>query len=440
MRRILFIALACGLALAAAGVIANYFFFRPTGLRVAVARDTDDHKLVAAVARVLSSAHEGVRVRVVPLNSAAASAAALQAGEVDLAVVRSDIAMPPNGQTLVILHHNPAILIARGDSGVSGVVDLKGKTVGIVRGTALGTGNSALFDVVLAQYDVPASLVAHMPIDRADVADAMRSGKIDALFVVGPVTSEIVSDVVSAATQAGVGAAFVPITEASAIAQRTPGLESIEIVRGAFGGNPPRPTSAFETLGVSARLIARASLRDSIAADLTRLLFSERLAIAQISPLANQIEAPSTTKGAALPVHPGAAAYLDDEEKSFFDRYSDIFYIGAMLISVVGSGLAALASRMSSVSHSEFDRILARLLEILKASRSAAGPEELENLETETDEILVASLVNRRIHGIDSHGMATLSLVLDQTRHAIRERRALVERGSGSRPMDVPGE
>jgi hypothetical protein len=173
--------------------------------------------------------------------------------------------------------------------------------------------------------------------------------------------------------------------------------------------------------------MARASLRDSIGSDLTRLLFSERPSIAQISPLANQIEAPDTTKGAALPVHAGAAAYLDDEEKGFFDKYSDFIYIGAMLLSIVGSGLAAVASRVSSISHTELDRLIERLLEILKGARRAVTPGELDRLETETDEILVESVANRRIHGVDAHGMAALSLALDQARRAIRERRALVE-------------
>ena len=426
MRRAFLIVLAAGLAAAGAVVVTNYLFLRPTGLRVAVARDTDDHKLISAAALVLSTARENIRLRVIPVNSATASAAALQAGEVDLAIVRSDIALPPNGQTLVILHHNPALLVARGDSGVTSVVDLPGKTVGIVRGTATGSGNAALFDVILGQNDVAVNAVRKVALDRAEIAEAMKAGRIDAVFVVGPTTSEAVGDVVAAASASPGGAVFVAIPEAAAMAQRSPALESIEIVRGAFGGNPARPAAPFQTLGVSSRLLAKASLRDSTAADLTRLLFTERLAIAQVAPLANQIEPPPTTKGAALPVHPGAAAYLDDDEKGFFDRYSDFIYIGAMLLSVLGSGLAALASRMNNVSHGEFDRLLERVLEVLKSARSAGFPEELDRLEQETDDILVTGLANRKIQKIDSHGMAALALALDQARHAIKERRLTV--------------
>ncbi len=406
MRRTILVAIAGALAVAAAVVLVNYFFFKPAALRVAVARDTDDHKLMSAAARALSATRENVRLRIVPVNTAAASSAALRAGEVDLAVVRSDISVPPNGQTLVILHHNPAFVIARGDRGVSEISDLRGKRVGIVRGTASGEGNSMLLDVILAQYDLPSSAISHVLLHRSEVTDAIRTDRVDALFVVAPTTSETVTDLVTAMGQVSGNAVFVPIADARAIA----------------------PAASFETLGVSARLMARASLRDSIAADLTRLLFAERLVIAQSAPLAHQIEAPSTTKDAALPVHPGAAAYLDDEEKSFFDQYSDFIYIGAMLLSVVGSGLAALASRMSSVRHTEVDRLLERLLQILRDARSARTPEDIDRLEHETDEILVAGIANRRLQGADAHSMSALSLALEQARQAIREKRADLER------------
>ncbi len=436
MLRGLYIASGLGLALAGVAVGLNYAFLRPTTLRVAVAQGTDDHKLVEAISRVFSTSRDGVRLRVVPVGTAGASSAALQSESVDLAVVRSDISIPPNGQTLVILHRNPALLIARGDDTIRSVSDLKGKTVGIVRGAATGFGNVKLFDTILAHYEIDVDQVRHEVIERSAMADAVKSRQVDALFIVGPATTEFPSDAVAAVTKSAGSAKFIPIADAKAIAQRTSALESAEIVRGAFGGDPPRPSEAFETVGVSVRLMARATLRDSVAAEVTRRLFAERLWIAKLEKLANQIEAPETDKGAAMPVHPGAAAYLDDEEKTFFDKYSDFIYLGAMLLSVLGSGLAAVATRMSNRRHSEFDRILERLLEILKAARGSTRTDELDELEREADEIFVSSLANRRLKGLDSHAMTALGLALDQAREAIRERRATVLR-QPPRPVEV---
>ena len=65
---------------------------------------------------------------------------------------------------------------------------------------------------------------------------------------------------------------------------------------------------------------------------------------AAMTPLANRMEEPSTDKAAPFPAHPGAVAYLDGEEETFLDKYSDFIYIGAMLLSVLASAAAALAS------------------------------------------------------------------------------------------------
>src|SRR5438270_8808071 len=110
MRRTVLIAIAGCLATAAIVALTGYFWERPTSLRVAVTRDTDDFRLIGAIAHIFSKEHESIRLKITPVNDAAASAAALEAGDADLAVVRSDVVMPPSGQTLVILHHNAAVI------------------------------------------------------------------------------------------------------------------------------------------------------------------------------------------------------------------------------------------------------------------------------------------------------------------------------------------
>ena len=43
-------------------------------------------------------------------------------------------------------------------------------------------------------------------------------------------------------------------------------------------------------------------------------------------PAAAKIEKPNTDKDAALPAHPGAAAYIDGTERTFMDKYSDYIW------------------------------------------------------------------------------------------------------------------
>ena len=55
-----------------------------------------------------------------------------------------------------------------------------------------------------------------------------------------------------------------------------------------------------------------------------------RQALIAENPAAARIEMPDTDKDAAIPVHPGAEAYVDGEEKTFMDRYSDLIWWGIL--------------------------------------------------------------------------------------------------------------
>ena len=444
MRRSILVAMAGGLAAIGAIALTAFWLSRPTPLRVAVVRGSDDAQLIAAIAQNFAKTHETIRLRPVFVNDATASAAALESDSADLAVVRSDIRLPLNGQTLALMHRNAAILVATRASGVAHVADLRGHSVGIVKGPTTGTGNQRLFESILTQYEIPPKDVTVVTLPREKVFEALSSGEVSAVMTVGPLNTQAMQDVVTAATLASRSdLVFVPVSEAKAMAQRAPVFESMEIVRGAFGGAPPKPAEAFETLGVSVRLMAASTMSDGLAGEITRLLFSNRPAIAHLTPLANQIEAPSTDRGAAIPVHPGAAAYLDDEEQTFFDKYSDAIYIAAMVLSVLGSAAAALASRVTSRAPNEADSLLKRLLDVLRAARNADSLQALDALEQETDDILISGIAARKMRAADNQAISALSLALDQARLAIKDRRRYLQAvgpaGSGARvvPLDA---
>ena len=115
-------------------------------------------------------------------------------------------------------------------------------------------------------------------------------------------------------------------------------MKSTEIKAGAFGGAPPQPEETIETIGVNHYLVARNTLSEDVVADLTKQVFAMRQVLATEIPSSAKIETPDTSKDGPVPVHPGAAAYIDGELKTFFDRYSDLLYLGLMLVSFFGSG------------------------------------------------------------------------------------------------------
>ncbi|MFK5088296.1 hypothetical protein ACI4A4_27580, partial [Klebsiella pneumoniae] len=93
----------------------------------------------------------------------------------------------------------------------------------------------------------------------------------------------------------------------------------------------------------SHHIVARKGLSDATVAAFTRQLFAIRQSLKNDFPLAAKIETPDTDKDATIPVHPGAAAFVDGEEKTFLDRYSDYIWWSLMAFSAMGSAGAWFA-------------------------------------------------------------------------------------------------
>lgn len=406
------------------GAAALYFYNRPEVLEVAVPRVAEDVRLMNAAEVLFAHQQKQIRLHMVPVADSAAGATLLDSGRADLAVMRGDVAMTTSAQTLAILHRNAILLLAPGGSKLHRIADLRGKRIGVVHEVATMEPNTRLLETILAQYDLPLEAVTLVSLSPSEVGEAIKANKVDVVFTAAATQNGLANGIIAAVASASKKPlVFIPIDEAKAISKRFPALDAMEIVQGAFGGDPPRPAAAFDSLSVDVLLMARTALRDSIAAEVTRLFFSHRGAIAKAAPLANSIEAPSTDKDAAIPVHQGAADYFDGAERSFFEKYSDFFYIGAMLLSLVGSGAAALANRFNPDPHEHIERITEKLLELLQSARIAATLSDLDDLEREVDEAVAAMLSDCRSQGLNAPSLHLVTLALDQTRRTIVERR-----------------
>ncbi len=438
MQRILLLIIALGTGLVALTTIGLYFYERPTFLRVAVPRGGESQKLLAALNQEFIRTRADLQFHIVATNDARAAAKSMEDGSVDLAVVRSDIAMPTNAATALIFAHQYAVIAAPHGASFSNVSDLKGKRIAIIASELSGDANQKLLDTIEAQYSLPPEAITKKLIDLSNLSESLQSGDVDAVLAFGAFDSPQIAELVQILSH-GVSPPeapdFIPILESNAIAKRFPGFEATEILRGAFGGSPTRPAENVETIGATIRLVASNDLANSTVGDVTNLILANRAAAAKTAPWANHIEAPETDKGGVLPTHPGAAAFLDGEEETFFDKYSDLIYIGAMVGSVLISGVAALASRITVQGYARFDQLMEQALTILKAGREAIDEPSLNRLELEIDEILTQSLAAAHMPKLDGHQLAALTLAVQQARLAIADRRlGLVRRLPESSP------
>jgi TRAP-type uncharacterized transport system substrate-binding protein len=261
-RRVLLVFLACLLTCLGLGAVIVWFFFAHLTLRVATGPvGSEGQKFLAAFVRTVADEHPRVRLQVVPTADLEASAKALADGQVDLAVVRSDMLASAPGQTIVILRRDVVGLIVPPHSPIETVRHLAGKALGVVHGPA---GNDRLLDQILTHYQVPTHTLRRVVLAPKDIGPAIRQKRIAALFAVGPTGPGPLADAVTAVAKASKGVPkLLEIDAAEALAQRFPVLEEADIPPETFGATPPKTDDEddnLQTVAVTLQLMARASL------------------------------------------------------------------------------------------------------------------------------------------------------------------------------------
>jgi TRAP transporter TAXI family solute receptor len=429
----MFITLAAVLAIVGAVAGGYYFAMRPETLRIAVGpANGDDLKVVQALTQAFTQRHSQIRLRPVQTDGAASSAQAFADGKADLAIVRGDLDVPKDAQAVATLRKNVAVLWVPPASKAKGkkagpqitrISQFAGRRVGVIGRTP---ANVNLLKVILRQYGVDPTKVDIVQFPASEAADAIRNQKADVYLAAGPVNSKITTDAIAASTRDGETPTFLAIDSAEAIAQNHPIYEASEIPAGAFGGSPDRPEHEIKTISFSHHIVARKSLSDSTVAALTRQLFAVRQSVMAEFPLAAKIETPDTDKDAALPVHPGAAAFVDGEEKTFLDRYSDYIWWGLMGLSAIGSAGAWFAGYLRKDERHNNSTLRERLLDMLAAARRCDSAEELDRMQAEADEILRDTLQCFE-HGTIAEGALTaFNIALEQFHNAVADRKALL--------------
>jgi TRAP transporter TAXI family solute receptor len=435
--------LGAGILLFGAAVGIWQFALKPATLRIAVGpAGSNDQKLVQALAQAF--AQEGSPVRLVPVatEGVAESIALLESSKADLAVARGDLKMPTDATSVAILRKNvvvlwsPSGLAAKGSkkepaAKVKGIDGLTGKRVGVIGRTP---ANVALLRVILTESGVDPEKVTVVQFGIGQIADMVRDMSLDAFMAVGPLDSKVTTDAIAATARARGEPKFLPIDVSEAIAQKHPLYEAEEIPGSTFSASPARPDDKIDTVSVNHLLIARKSLSESAVGAFTRQLFAVRSALARDLPSAARIEKPDTDKDAALPAHPGAAAYIDGTERTFLEKYSDFLWGGILLLSGLGSAGAWLRHYLKHNERDQNSRQRERLLQTIAEVRQADSAEDLARMQGEVDAILRETLVAYDDGAIEAGDLAAISLVLDQFHHAVADRRVAI----GVTAPDVP--
>jgi TRAP transporter TAXI family solute receptor len=421
--------------LAVVGALAGGYIFstRPEILRIAVGpANSDDIRVVQALTQAFNQAHGQVRLHPIQTDGSVASAQALADDKVDLAIIRGDLDVPRNAQTVATLRKNFVVLwvpaTAKGNARkaaakITKIAQLAGHRVGVIGRTP---ANVNLLKLILKQYGVDPAKVEIVQFPASEAVDAIHGQKADAYLATGAIGGRATMEEIAASTRDGKTPTFLAIDSAEAIAQNHPMYEASEIPAGAFGGSPDRPDDEVKTISFAHHIVARKGLSDSTVAAFTRQLFAIRQAVMAEFPLAAKIETPDTDKDAAIPVHPGAAAFIDGEEKTFLDRYGDFIWWGLMGLSAMGSAGAWFAGYLKRDQRHINSSLRERLLDMLAAARGSDSAEELDQMQSEADDILRKTLLCFEQGAIQQGSLTAFNIALEQFHDAVAHRKALL--------------
>lgn len=283
------------------------------------------HPAGSAICRLFGrDYHEhSIRCQVQPSEGSVANLEKLRAGELDLAIVQSDwlhhayrgsSRFRDSGpdrtlRTLFLLHVEPFTVIARSDSSIRTLNDLKGKRLSL--GTP-GSGQRATVDVLLKTLGWDSGVFQQaLALDATAQVRALCDDEVDAIiYMVGHPNASVLE-----ATTA-CNSVLIPVTgpAVAKLVLRHPYYLHGRIPGGMYRGNP----DPIDTFGVRAVLVAEADLPDEVVRALLDVVFKNFDEFRKQHPALMMLDPRDMVEdGSDVPLHPAAAAYF--REKGWLD-------------------------------------------------------------------------------------------------------------------------
>jgi TRAP transporter TAXI family solute receptor len=268
------------------------------------------------LARVISQSLPGVEAAAESTGGSVDSLKLLEQGRADLAFTLTDTLDaalkgqsvftgfgPVRARTIAVLYANYLHVVARADSSIGALADLRGR---VVSTGAPGSGTELIALRVLEAAGLdPGADIRRQSLSAAESADALRDRKIDAFFWSGGLPTAAVLDLSSGA---GPGIALLANDAVLPTLQQRfgPGLyHRLVIPRDAY----PGMTADVPVVGVQNALVVHERMDEPLAYDLTRVLLEKRAELAAVHPEAGRLSTETAASGSPAPLHPGAERY-----------------------------------------------------------------------------------------------------------------------------------
>jgi len=391
------------------------------------APDSNEARFAAKLASLLESTKSRLRLKITASGDNAKALARFDRREADLAVLRTDAKIPPRARAIAILERDVVLLLSPGSKKFKSLAELKKKKIAI---WAEGD-NSASF--VRNLFDINDSADTALRIQVAPPGSTLEKLFASGFGAVIAVShaSKVMKDKSFEQYAKQGGFTLNTIDEAKALARKIPAITEETLSTGMLSSAPQIPDDDLDTVGLEWMLVAQSKMTTSTARDLARLIYENKSELALDDGFASKIEPAATDKDAFIIAHQGAAEYINDDTKSFMDRYSDMMYLGVAALSVIGSIFAAIYTNLTRVAPEKASELATAILDIGERIEHANSLDAIDALQDELETILRGAVIGLRDGSISTDGLDTFKLGYEFVRDEIGMRRDHLKRHAG---------
>lgn len=348
-----------------AGVLASYkYLTRPAQVTAAVVEDAvSELAVLNAYSRYFAANKVGVRMTVQTYKTRGEVAQAFLDKKADLAVLRAEANLQGRASVVAVMNRTIGLVLAF-DPKIDSIEKLRGKRVGLL---SVNGAADSFYAALLQAYDIKD---AEVQLTRLDVDSAPRlvaEKKIDVIVSAASLVSRRSSEALRALLRLkNVKMSMLAIDHTGEFVRRAPSFEEFDIPEKSFGA---LPDAELKSVAMPTNLVAQSTMTNEVAAALARQFLSNKQAVNAEAPSAAQIAAPNTDKDAFVRVHPGVAAYIDNEEQTIFDKYGDLMYIAMAVAGVFASGFVALRRSFGPDTEADACDLIDELVDLRREAR-----------------------------------------------------------------------
>jgi uncharacterized protein len=260
---------------------------------------------------------EGIKVTAESSGASVANAKLIGQGDTDFAILQNDIASyAHNGKEgmfdapiknllgVCTLFPEHVQLVARKDSNIKSVADLKGKKVAI---GPVGSGTAENAKQIMEAWGLSVDdLAKGEQLTASQSADYIKDGRLDAAFFTVAVGAAVIMD-----TSLIVDTAIVPIEGPTVdkLIEKYPFYAKQIVPGGLYKGND----NDVNTVSVMAMLSARADLEEDIVYAIVNAMYSDLEQLRKAHDKFKSIEMENGLVGMGIPLHPGAEKFFKEK-------------------------------------------------------------------------------------------------------------------------------